>query len=172
MVSSRRTRWMFPVAVVAALLLLLPVVLAACGDNAITGSDLTKDDLIAFVDEAKEYAEKNGKEAAFQAFTQAGGEFHQGELYIFAYDFQGNVLAHGGDATLVGKNLFDLQDPTGRYLVREAIALAEQGSGWWTFDWPNPAHNKQVEPKLGYVEKFDDTWWLGSGLYGSAATGK
>jgi hypothetical protein len=42
---------------------------------------------------------------ALKVFTQAGGDFHQGRLYIYAYDFSGTVIAHGGDATLVGKDL-------------------------------------------------------------------
>ena len=30
--------------------------------------------------------------------------------------------------------------------------------------WDNPQTGK-VEPKVGYVMKVDDTWWLGSGIY-------
>jgi len=34
-----------------------------------------------------------------------------------------------------------------------------------------PAHNYSIESKLSYVEKVDDTWFLGSGIYtGPAVT--
>jgi polar amino acid transport system substrate-binding protein len=123
----------------------------------------------AFVAKAVAYAGEKGKEAALAAFTAPGGEFHQGQLYIYAYDFSGTVIAHGGDATLVGKNLIGMKDPNGVPVIQELVRLAKQGSGWLYYTWPNPEHGNSQEPKLGYVMKVDDTWFLGSGAYGPAA---
>ncbi len=131
--------------------------------------DVTPADVQAFVNKAVAFAKTNGKEAALKAFTQAGGDFHQGQLYIYAYDFTGTVIAHGGDATLVGKNLNGMTDPNGVHVIQELIRLATQGAGWLYYTWPNPAHNNQQEPKLGYVVKVDENWFLGSGAYGPAA---
>ncbi len=128
-----------------------------------------KADVQAFVDKAVAYARINGKDAALQTFTAPGGEFHQGQLYIYAYDFNGNVIAHGGDKTLVGKNLLDMKDPTGVPVIQELVKLAKSGSGWLYYTWANPANANKQEPKLGYVVKVDDTWFLGSGTYGPAA---
>jgi signal transduction histidine kinase len=36
--------------------------------------------------------------------------------------------------------------------------------GWLDYMWENPQTGR-VEPKVGYVMKVDDTWWLGSGIY-------
>ena len=44
--------------------------------------------------------------------------------------------------------------------------MAQGGEGWFVYTWNNPQTGKQ-EPKLGYVMKVDDTWWLGSGTYGN-----
>jgi cytochrome c len=126
-------------------------------------------DVQSFVDKAVEYARANGKEAALAAFTAPGGEFHQGELYIYAYDFTGTVIAHGGDKTLVGKNLIDMKDTNGVMVIQELVSLAKTGDGWLYYTWPNPANGNKQEPKLGYVVKVDDTWFLGSGTYGPAA---
>jgi signal transduction histidine kinase len=131
--------------------------------------DVTPADVQAFVNKALAYAQTAGKEAALAAFTQKSGEFHQGQLYIYAYDFSGTVIAHGGDPTLVGKNLIDMTDPNGVHVIQELVRLATQGGGWLYYTWPNPAHDSTEEPKLGYVEKVDDTWFLGSGTYGTAA---
>jgi polar amino acid transport system substrate-binding protein len=131
--------------------------------------DLTPADVQAFVNKAVAYAKTNGKAAALKAFTQSGGDFHQGQLYIYAYDFSGTVIAHGGDPSLVGKDLSAMTDPNGVRVVAELTRLATQGGGWLYFTWPNPAHGNQQEPKLGYVLKVDDTWFLGSGTYGTAA---
>ena len=126
----------------------------------------------AFVESAAKYARENGKESALATFTAPGGQFHQGALYIYAYDFKGNVIAHGGDKALVGKNLLDMKDPNGVMVIEELVKLAKSGSGWLYYMWPNPANGNQAEPKLGYVVRVDDTWFLGSGAYGPAAVQK
>jgi cytochrome c len=165
--------------VLLGILTVLTVLTAGCSssDNqnpAVTSTtaaatEPTQADMQAFVEKAVSYAQEKGKDPALAAFTAAGGEFHQGDLYIYAYDFSGTVLAHGGDATLVGKNLIDMKDPNGVLVIQELVRLAQQGSGWLYYTWPNPAHGNQEEPKLGYVTKVDDGWFLGSGVYGPAA---
>lgn len=119
----------------------------------------------AFVAEAVEYARANGQDAAGAAFTEPGGPFHQGELYIYAYNFDGTVIAHGGDPNLVGQNLIDMTDPNGVKVIQDLSALAQSGSGWLEYTWPNPAQGNVDQLKLGYVEKVNDTWFLGSGYY-------
>ena len=121
------------------------------------------------MDKAVAYANKNGKAAALAAFTAPGGEFHDGQLYIYAYDFNGTVIAHGGDSKLVGKNLIGMKDPNGLPVIQELVRRAKTGRGWLVYTWPNPANGNKQEPKLGYVVKVDDTWFLGSGTYGAAA---
>ncbi len=129
----------------------------------------TQADVQTFVEKAVAYARMNGKDAALAAFTAPGGEFHDGELYIYAYDFDGTVIAHGGDPSLVGKNLIGMKDPNGVPVIKDLVHLAEDGSGWLYFMWGNPLNDNRVEPKLGYVMKVDDSWFLGSGTYGPAA---
>lgn len=119
----------------------------------------------AFVDEAVAYAKKNGKEATLAAINDPKGPFHRGELYIYAYDYDGNVIAHGGDASLVGKNLLDMTDKNGVKVIQSLIKATKDGSGWVTYVWPNPEHGNAQETKLGYAKAVDDTWWLGSGTY-------
>ncbi len=163
--------------ILALLHLALALMVAACGVAATPSptpsmaspADPTKADVQAFVEKAAAYAKANGKDAALAAFTASGGDFHQGQLYIFAYDFTGTVIAHGGDPTLVGKNLITMKDPNGIMVIEELVRLASAGSGWLYYTWPNPAHANTQEPKLGYVVKVDDGWFVGSGTYGAAA---
>ena len=133
------------------------------------GEVLTRADLTAFVDKAVAYAAANGKEAALVAFNAPSGEFNHGELYIFAYDFSGKNLAHGYDQSLVGKDLIDLTDPTGKPIIRDFVGIARGGSGWLYYEWANPAHDGRVEPKVGYIRRVDDGWLLGAGIYGPDA---
>ncbi|MBN2168952.1 MAG: cache domain-containing protein [Actinobacteria bacterium] len=146
--------------------------LAGCGNkkqNTDTSADkgqITKSEVVDFVDDAVAYAKENGKERALAEFSDKNGEFvrNGGDLYIYAYDFNGNVIAHGGDQALIGKNLIDYKDPEGLPVIQELINLAQGGSGWLTYTWENPETGKQ-QKKLGYVIRVDDTWFLGSGMY-------
>lgn len=162
-----------PRQVLVVMSLVLALLIAACGAAATpspaSSADPTKADVQLFVEKAVAYAKANGKATALQTFTAPGGDFHHGQLYIFAYDFTGTVIAHGGDATLVGKNLIDMKDPNGIMVIEGLVRLATAGSGWLYYTWPNPEHANTQEPKLGYVIKVDDGWFLGSGTYGPAA---
>ena len=177
--QRRRTR----LAILATLLAVLTVgaLAAACGSSgeaaspsplassSTTGEVLTREDLLAFVEKAVAYAGEVGKEEALAAFNAPSGEFNHGELYIFAYDFNGKNLAHGYDQSLVGKDLIDLTDPTGKPIIKEFVRLANGGGGWLYYQWANPANGDRVEPKLGYIRKVDDGWLLGAGIYGPDA---
>ncbi len=125
----------------------------------------TTADVQTFVESAVAFAKAEGKDAALAAFSAPDGRFHQGELYIYAYDFDGIVIAHGGDPSLVGKDLIGMEDPNGVPVIKELVSLASEGSGWLAYTWPNPEHDDREEPKLGYVVKVDDGWFLGSGMY-------
>ena len=119
---------------------------------------------IDLVKEAKAYTESVGKEQALQEFSKKDGKFTRGELYVYAYDFKGNVMAHGAKPELVGRNLIDAKDPGGLEIIRELTRKAEAGSGILEYQWENPEKQK-VMTKLGYVEKVDETYWIGSGVY-------
>ncbi|MDX1819047.1 MAG: methyl-accepting chemotaxis protein [Marinobacter sp.] len=71
--------------------------------------------------------------------------------YIFGYDPKGNVVMHGSKPSLEGKNLWDLQDPNGVYLIRGLVKAAQNGGGYVSYGWKNTETGK-VEPKLGYAE--------------------
>ena len=90
--------------------------------------------------------------------------FHDRDLYPFIYDLRGNCVAHGARPALIGKNLLDLKDQDGKYLIREMVDIASgPGSGWVNYKWPNPINNK-IEDKTSYVEKMGD-YFVGVGVY-------
>ncbi len=124
----------------------------------------TKADVEAFVREAVAYAKAEGKDKALAEFMNPDGRFFQGELYIFAYDYEGTVISHGAKPKLVGKNLMRLKDAKGTDVIQELSNLASQGEGWLRYYWEHPGQ-KKVLPKLGYVMNVDGSWWLGSGMY-------
>jgi cytochrome c len=118
----------------------------------------------ALVKKAVAYVNANGKEKAFAEFSKPKGLFSKGELYIFVYDFNGMIPAHGQNQKLIGKNMIDLKDADGKYFVREFVKIGKQGgSGWVDYKWTNSV-TKQIEQKTSYLETVGDVI-VGCGIY-------
>lgn len=132
----------------------------------------TRDSLKSFVDEAIDYAKKNGKDAAIKEFNDPNGTFVRNNLYIYAFDYNGTTLSLPYQPQLIGTDLSGLQDPYGVNYTKVEILLAQHGGGFIFYHYYNPAHNMTLEPKMSYVQKVDDTWWLGAGIYLSEADQK
>ena len=135
------------------------------GAGVYTREDLLVDDeLRQFVAEAKAYAVANGREKAVAAFNNQTGPFIRGELYIFAYDYNGTVLSWPYQPEQVGVNRLDVTDPVGNHHVREFLDTAKGGGGMVDYYSVNPFTNR-TDLKISYVTDVDGTWLLGAGKY-------
>jgi cytochrome c len=125
----------------------------------------TKDEAVAMVKRVEDMFSKDGPDATFKAVSDKSvSEFHDRDLYPFVYDMSGNCVAHGARPALIGKNLLDLKDQDGKYLIREMVDIANgSGKGWVDYKWPNPLSNK-IEDKASYVEKMGN-YFVGVGVY-------
>ena len=118
------------------------------------------------VKEAIAFAKAHGREAAFKEITRAGGKFHRhgGELYVFVYDMDGKVLAHGQGASKIGVNQMNAKDPDGVEFVKERVKLAKtKGRGWHDYQYVNPTTQKR-QPKTSYIEVWEGLIF-GAGIY-------
>ena len=132
-------------------------------ESHITSSNKTE--LVSFVESALAYAQENGKEKALDEFSNKTGSFVRGDLYIYAYDFNGTCLAHPFKPDWIGKNKLDVTDSNGVPSLRNTLNVAKEGKGFTYFIFPNPAHGNRDEFKIAYAMKVDDNWFLGSGIY-------
>ncbi|KIF79849.1 cache domain-containing protein [Noviherbaspirillum autotrophicum] len=142
------------------------IVLAGFVSAASAAERASADEASALVKKAVAYLKANGKEKAFAAFNDTKGQFIDRDLYIFVYDMQGNNMAigNGNAGRMVGKNMLDMRDADGKYIIRSFIdILNAKGKGWVDYKWPNPV-TKKVEAKSSYVEKVDDMI-VGAGIY-------
>jgi len=133
--------------------------------NAYILSPEAREELIAFVNEAKDFVLEEGKDNALQVFNDHKGKFVRGELYIIAYDFNGTRLAHPYEPETIGENELNVTDPNGVALGRNTREVAKRGGGFSYYIKPNPAHAGAEELKLTYVLKVDEGLWLGAGVY-------
>ena len=124
-----------------------------------------KDEAMAMVERVKAMFVRDGADTTFQAVSDKSvANFHDRDLYPLIYDLRGNCVAHGARPALIGKNLLDLKDQDGKYLIREMIDTANgPGSGWVNYKWPNPINNK-IEDKTSFIEKMGD-YFVGVGVY-------
>lgn len=123
----------------------------------------------AMAEQALAYYEANGQEKAFAEFNNPKGKFVKGDLYIFAGDFNGKIVAHGVNQKLVGQSLLELKDPSpaGKLFMVEFVDVAKnKGTGWVDYMWNNP-ETKKIEPKSTYIVRIKGKdLFLGCGAYG------
>ncbi len=85
------------------------------------------------------------------------GQFKHGELYVNVINTAGTWLVYPPTPTSEGRSVLEVQDATGKFLVRDIIKTAgEQGEGWVEYRWANPA-TKKVGPKVSYVKSVPGT---------------
>ena len=134
--------------------------------NTFSGSSLAaRDDLIKYgspfeaklmVEDAITLMQNNDLEIAFNEFRDKDNRFHIKDLYLFVFDMEGNVLSHGADKSLIGKNLIDLKDSAGKYFVKNFINLMKESeNGWIEYYWRN-YENQKVEMKLTYLKRYSE----------------
>jgi len=116
----------------------------------------TSADAKAMAEKAAQYLTTNGKEKAFEQFGRSQGPFRTDDLYVFVLNFNGEMLAHGGNPKMVGKTDAEWTDPDGKPFVRKIIDVAKaEGNGWVEYRWTNPA-TKKVHQKRTYFVKTGD----------------
>jgi cytochrome c len=123
----------------------------------------TVEEAQALVKKAIAYYDREGREKAFADFSRSPGPFVDRDLYVVVYDMGGRSLAHI-NPKMVGKNLIDMRDGDGRFLVRERAEAARAAtSGWQDIRFFNPV-TKKVQPKRVYWERHGDLLFS-SGAY-------
>ena len=107
-----------------AIALLAQICVASAGDYG------TRDEAVAMVKRVEDMFAKAGPDSTFKAVSDKSlATFHDRDLYPFIYDLSGRCVAHGARPALIGKNLLDLKDQDGKYLIREMIRIAS-GTGF------------------------------------------
>jgi methyl-accepting chemotaxis protein len=85
--------------------------------------------------------------------------------YLFAYDFQGNILMHGGKPEIEGQNKLDQTDADGVKFIAALINAAKGGGGFVSYSYPR-AGEEVPAPKLSYGGLAKDwQWMVGTGIY-------
>lgn len=123
----------------------------------------TRDEAKVMADAAAAHVGNVGAEQAAKDF--AGEKWHQKDLYVFMMDMEANMLFHGANAKLVGKNFAEVRDSSGKEFNKEMITTAKKGSGWVDYQWAHPV-SKKVEDKSAFIVKTKKLeGFVGVGVY-------
>ena len=85
--------------------------------------------------------------------------------YFFTYDLEMTAISHP-DAKFEGRNLIDLQDADGTFVLREIRRVAlDLGAGFVPYKWVR-LDADEASPKIGYVFHYEPwDWIIGTGVY-------
>jgi signal transduction histidine kinase len=100
--------------------------------------------------------------AAFAAMTAPSETFRDRDLYLFVFD-KDKIVAHGVDATLVGRDAASFADVNGKKFGMEFIEKATPEGVWVDYVWRDPISNKDVA-KSSWVVVHKD-YVFGTGIY-------
>ena len=125
----------------------------------------TEKDAVAMVERGVALIKAKGRDEMIKKINAKDPDFVQGSLYIDMRDVKtGIVLAHPINQSIVGKDLTDVPDATGKKYRREIIELAARSNkGWVDYHYKNPTSGK-IEPKTTYIQLVDGVV-LEAGIY-------
>ncbi|WP_343561852.1 methyl-accepting chemotaxis protein [Kiloniella sp. b19] len=92
-------------------------------------------------------------------------KFADGVGYLFAFGPDGVTQMHAGKPSLKGKNLWDLQDSDGNYVIRLLVGAAES-DGYFSYLWQKPGKPDELTfEKISYAAGLPWGHIIGTGLY-------
>jgi len=111
----------------------------------------------------KKMTEQDAKQSALDTIAKLR---YDKKDYFWVNDMQPKMLMHPIKPALNGKDLSNIQDPTGKYLFKEFVKqVGAQGEGFVDYHWPKPGMEEPAK-KISYVKSFTPWGWVvGSGIY-------
>jgi cytochrome c len=106
----------------------------------------------ALVNAAAALIDTQGK-APFVEFRKKNGVWYHGDIYLFVYDLNGNVLLNPAFPEREGTNVSGQKDANGKLFHNAMIEVAKtKGSGWVDYMFPKPGQTTPSQ-KWTYVKK-------------------
>lgn len=111
----------------------------------------TRDEAKSQVNAAIAHVKKVGVDQATKDFNTAA-DWKVKSMNVVFNDMKGVVLASSLNDKLVGRNTWEIKDPSGKEFVKEFAATAQKGEGWVDYQFMNP-ESKKLEERSMFVKR-------------------
>lgn len=94
--------------------------------------------------------------------------FNDGRGYYFITSLEGVEILFADRPQLEGKNLWDMQDINGKFVIRDMIQLVrERQEGFYEYHWTQPGKGEErSNRKIAFIKLFEPYhWFIGTGDY-------
>ena len=93
--------------------------------------------------------------------------FGNGTGYFFAFTMDGIEVLFPDRPELEGTNMLPIQDPHGRFVVRDMIEILHRDiQGFYRYAWTKPDEKTHDFEKIAFVKFFKPyAWGIGTGIY-------
>ena len=93
--------------------------------------------------------------------------FNNGRGYFFATELKGIERLFTDKPELENRNLIDMQDTNGQYVIRDMISLVRaEREGYYLYHWTKPKATGKGHPKIAFIKHFEPfDWFIGTGEY-------
>ncbi len=127
---------------------------------------LATSNILADLQKRVDAQELSLEEAQKQARASINAVRYGENDYLWVNDLSHVMVVHPISPKLIGKDMSDFKDPTGKFLFRDIVSLAKSaGEGAITYKWAKPGFNKPVG-KVSYIKLFEPWGWVvGTGVY-------
>lgn len=125
------------------------------------------DEARALVERAVAYAKNVGRDRALTAFSNPDGPWVDRDLFVFAIDRMGNVLANGMRPQNVGLNVEAIDGLRGTHHTDKLWDKANAGGGWISYEVGHPTTGLLTD-KESYALALDEQTLVACGCYGRA----
>ena len=111
---------------------------------------------VSTVTNAVQFYKDNGRTNAIKEFNNPAGRFNFVELYVFAYNMDGKLIAEPRNQRLVGMDFLNMPDADGKLYVKAIVDTATQrGKGFVSYSFENP-DTEGLELRRVYFQRVDD----------------
>ena len=121
----------------------------------------TKNRLITYLRAMQTFTQSVSKEEALAVLNDPNSGYVTDDLWFFAMDYNGTVLAEPVNSEYVGENYLGMTDMYGSSITRDAIILAKEGGGLQYEFGPDPVSAYGMpQLRLEYVLPAGDGWLI------------
>ncbi len=110
--------------------------------------------------------EMSEAEAQARAASALRSIRYNGAEYVFIHRYDAVTIMHPTNPAMEGKDQSGLKDASGRSIVKELVAVAQKGGGFFEYGWPKTPNAPELYPKVSYAQGFDPWQWaIGTGVF-------